>query len=143
MEWDIDLSISKKPSIIGLVKLFFVVVFLLINLLFWVVDEYLQSQKLQEQLQRFSAAHRLLVGGHTDIEVLGVSVAQGIKAPLLASATVLKESPFGRVVLYENRVFFLHNQPPPPPPRMHEFEFEHHAPPPPFMEPQILEDMVV
>lgn len=134
-EWGIDLSISKKTSIIGLIKLFFVAVFLLVNLLFLVAGEYLHGQKLQDERERFLAAHRLLMGGHTDIGVLGVRVVQKPIYDLAELAEVLDESPFGKIVLYEDRVFFLHNRPLPPPPHMHEFAFEHHRPlPPPLLE---------
>lgn len=133
------MSIGKQSSIIGLIRLFFVVVFVLVNLLFWVAGEYLQSQKLQDQLYRFMAAHRLLMRGGSDIGVFGVKIVQEPLHRLLVSAKILKESQFGDIVLYEGRVFFLHRRPPPPP-HTHIDESAHRAPPP-FGKPPLLEDV--
>ena len=121
------MSISKN-SILKLISIFFLSVFILINALFWMTQEYLSTMKQKEQLRRFFIAERLVREGGDEIEHLMIrSVTDITQEELLKNGKVLTELPFAKMVLYKNRTIFVRTPPPPHPKAF----FSPHPPPPP------------
>ncbi|MEK6659353.1 MAG: ArsS family sensor histidine kinase [Campylobacterota bacterium] len=121
------MSISKN-SILKLISIFFLSIFILINALFWMTQEYLSTMEQKEQLRRFFIAERLVRDGGGEIERIMIkSVTDITQEELLKNGRVLTELPFAKMVLYKNRTIFVRTPPPPHPKAF----FSPHPPPPP------------
>lgn len=133
----------NKNSLLKLISLFFVFVFLLINALFFVMQESLFAMEQKEQMRRFFTAQRLL---HEQKEVFQELMIEPVtdiaQEELLKSGTILLELPFVKMILYKKRTFFLSVPPPPPPPHIEQLFFaSKHMPPKDMFAHKILEDV--
>ncbi|MDP3465086.1 MAG: hypothetical protein Q8R86_04885, partial [Sulfuricurvum sp.] len=75
----------NKYSILRLISLFFIFIFVLINVLFWVAHQYFLTQYQEEQLRRFILADRLVHhrSGNFDHELKQLMVRVSSHSPNL------------------------------------------------------------
>ncbi|WP_345979038.1 ArsS family sensor histidine kinase [Sulfurimonas sp. HSL3-2] len=124
----------NKHSIIRLISVFFILIFTLINGLFWIAHQHFTKQQEGEQIRRFLLADRLLHNEQQDFSVeltqLMIKPSKLSSKELLSKGKTLIELPFGKMISYRGHTFFTNIKPPPPPP----FAFEHlgFMPPPPL-----------
>lgn len=121
----------NRHSIIRLVSLFFLLIFTLINGLFWVAHQHFSKQQEVEQIRRFLLADRLF---HDKRHDFSTELAQLMIRPstlsssiLLSHGTTIIILPFGKMIEYKGQTFFVNLRPPPPPDFFGKFEFR---PPP-------------
>lgn len=126
----------NKHSILRLISLFFIFIFLLINVLFWVAHQYFLTQYQEEQLRRFMLAERLVHhrNGNFDNELkqLGIHVSSYNPKMLLSEGETVRVLPFGKMIDYHHQHFFVTIPPPKMPfDRFREDTFKPLLPPPP------------
>jgi two-component system OmpR family sensor kinase len=114
-------------SIIRLIVLFFLLIFALINGLFWIAHVHFSKEVEGDRMRRFALAERLI---HHNSGDFGAELRQLMIAPssltpdfLRKNGKTLEEFPFGRLMEYSGKVYFLKSPPPmfdpsmlPPPP---------------------------
>lgn len=137
---------TNNDSIIRLITLFFILLFFLINGLFWIAHQHFSKQHEMDQIRRFMLAERLM---HHERHNFGTELQQLMIRPsplsgkkVLAEGSLLIELPFGKMVEHKDRTFFVGMRPPPPPPRFKQPEW---ISPPPIpkegFHPRVLEDI--
>ncbi|MDP3587678.1 MAG: ArsS family sensor histidine kinase [Sulfuricurvum sp.] len=126
--------LTNKHSIIRLITLFFILIFILINGLFWIAHEHFSKQQEVEQIRRFLLADRLFFFEHNQRD-LSPELAQLMIQPstlsskkLLSQGSTIITLPFGKMIEMNGHTFFVKLRPPPPPHPFNKFEFR---PPPP------------
>ncbi|MFA5214556.1 ArsS family sensor histidine kinase [Sulfuricurvum sp.] len=109
----------NKHSIIRLITLFFILIFALINGLFWIAYQHFSKQHEVEQIRRFLLADRLF---HHNQHDFSAELSQLMIHPsslssniLLSKGTTVISLPFGKMIEYEGHTFFVNFRPPPPP----------------------------
>lgn len=110
---------TNKQSIIYLITLFFILVFTLINALFWIAHQHFYKQYEIEQIQRFLLADRLFHHHNQqdfsiELEQLMIQISNVSNDKLLLEGKVVLELPFGKMIQYKNHTFFINLKPPPP-----------------------------
>ncbi|MDD2356609.1 MAG: ArsS family sensor histidine kinase [Thiovulaceae bacterium] len=122
----------NNHSIIRLVSIFFLLIFLLINTLFWTAHQHFSKQEELDQVRRFLLAERLFHHTQDDFSIelkqLMIRPSTANAKELLSHGELLLELPFGKIVKLDKHTYFI-NTPPPPPPFIKEMRF---MPPPPF-----------
>ncbi|MFA6195572.1 MAG: ArsS family sensor histidine kinase [Sulfurimonas sp.] len=122
----------NKHSIIRLISLFFVLIFVLINGLFSIAHQHFSKQHEEEQMRRFLLGDRLFHPNQKDfsIELEQLMITRSIVPveKIISEGRTLIELPFGKMVQFEGRTFFVNMRPPPPPYSSERPEF---MPPPP------------
>ncbi len=123
----------NNHSIIRLITLFFFLIFLLINTLFWVAHQHFSKQEELDEMRRFLLADRLF---HHSKEDFGIELKQLMIRPstanaenILSKGELLLELPFGKIVKLDGHTYFINMLPPPP-----SLDFAHNGefmPPPP------------
>lgn len=140
----------NRHSILSLITLFFILIFTLINALFWVAHEHFSTQANDDRIRRFALAERLIhrPNGDFGAELRQLMIAPSSLAPdfLRSHGKHLEELPFGTLTEYERKIYFIKSPPPmrpfDHPPRFFNPEFL----PPPFFErhpPLVLEDLKI
>jgi len=128
------LSINKH-SIIRLITLFFILIFTLINGLFWIAHQHFSKQQEIEQIRRFLLADRLFFFEHNqrdfspELAQLMIQPSTLSSKKLLSQGSTIITLPFGKMIEMNGHTFFVKLQPPPPPHLFNKFEFR--PPPPP------------
>ncbi|MDD5118002.1 MAG: ArsS family sensor histidine kinase [Sulfuricurvum sp.] len=122
----------NKHSILRLISLFFLFIFALINALFWIAHQYFLEQHQEEQLRRFLLAEGLihLRSGNFDHELQQLMIRVSFHSPniLLNEGTTVRTLPFGKMIEYHQKHYFVTI----PPPKMlfdrmnHEHKYEPH-----------------
>lgn len=140
----------NNHSIIRLIILFFLLIFALINGLFWIAHVHFTNEMQGERMRRFALAERLIHhrSGDFGTELKQLMIAPSSLSPdfLRKNGITLEEFPFGRLMEHNGKVYFLKSPLPrfpfdrPPPmfdPAM--------PPPPPFdrHDLMVLEDLKV
>lgn len=136
----------NKHSVIRIITLFFFFIFILINILFWIAREHFLKEQEADRMYRFGFAMKLMMrpNENFDEELEHIFIARS----KLSSSLIKKdgkttaELPFGKIVEYEQRIFFIKTSPPPPPPHIKRDGF--FPPPPPRLkhfEELVLEDL--
>lgn len=129
----------NKHSILSLIALFFLLIFALINGLFWIAHEHFTKETEGDRMRRFALAERLIHhrSGNFDAELKQLMIApSSLKSNFLQThGKVVSVFPFGKIFSYNGKIYFLKL----PPPR---FPFERPPavfyagfpppPPPPF-----------
>ena len=123
----------NNHSIIRLITLFFFLIFLLINTLFWVAHQHFSKQEELDEMRRFLLADRLF---HHSKEDFGIELKQLMIRPstanaenILSKGELLLELPFGKIVKLDGHTYFINMLSPPP-----SLDFAHNGefmPPPP------------
>lgn len=103
--------------------------------MFWVAHQYFLTQHQEEQLRRFMIADRLihLRNGNFDHELKQIMIRVSFHSPnlILSEGEVVRILPFGKIVDYHHKDYFVTT----PPPKMlfdrmdREYMFEPHPPP--------------
>ena len=108
----------NNHSIIRLITLFFFLIFLLINTLFWVAHQHFSKQEELDEMRRFLLADRLF---HHSKEDFGIELKQLMIRPstanaenILSKGELLLELPFGKIVKLDGHTYFINMLPPPP-----------------------------
>lgn len=126
----------NKHSIIFAVSLFFSVIFLIINLLFWFSFQYIQKENQQESLRRFLLADKIMRHEKSaTLEHIMIQKSSISPQILLTKGRVVDELPFAKMVLFDGELYFLHT-PPPVPLKNHIDIFR--MPPPSHMKEEVL-----
>ena len=140
----------NKHSIIRLIALFFLLIFALINGLFWIADQHFSKEEEGDRMRRFALAERLIhhPDGAFESELKQLMVAPSSLSPdlLRSHGKEIAVFPFGKMIEYRNKIYFVKsplpkfpfNRPPP--------MFDHVLLPPPPMgdfSPIVLEDLNV
>lgn len=131
----------NNRSILRLITLFFIFIFILINTLLWIAHQHFMKEKEGEQMSRFFLAEQLIhhSSGNFKNELSTLMIRQSTLAPdLLKSKGHIQERfPFGMLIDYKNRTYFVNM----PPPKI-DPHFKYQIPPPDFkrMEKVVLED---
>ena len=126
----------NNHSIIRLIIFFFLLIFALINGLFWIAQQHFSKEQIADRMQRFALADRLIhhQKGNFDSEL-----KQLLIVPSSLSSEILRTKgeslvsfPFGRMIRYKNKIYFIKFPPPDfkfgrPPPMMGDSKF---LPPP-------------
>ncbi len=122
----------NKHSILRLITLFFVLIFALINGLFWIAHQHFSKQQEVEQLRRFLLADRLFHHNQEDfsheLKQLMIRPSTLTHKKLFSEGKTIITLPFGKMIEFEGRTYFANLRPPPPP---HFFEKHEFIPPPP------------
>lgn len=120
----------NNHSIIRIVTFFFFFIFIIINILFWIARQHFLEEQMSDRIHRFELAQRLIhhPSGNFEEELkqLFITTSKLSSTFIKNSAKELAEFPFGKIVEYKQRVYFIKLPPPPPPPFMASF-----LPPPP------------
>lgn len=123
----------NKYSILRLISLFFIFIFVLINVLFWVAHQYFLTQYQEEQLRRFMLADRLVHhrSGNFDHELKQLMIRVSSHSPnlLLSEGETIRVLPFGKMIDYHHHNYFVTT----PPPKMPFERFREDTLKPPFM----------
>ena len=118
----------NKHSIIRLISLFFILIFVLINGLFSIAHQHFSQQHEEEQMRRFLLGDRLFHPNQKDfsIELEQLMITRSIVSveKIISEGRTLIELPFGKMIQFEGRTFFVNMRPPPPP-------YSEFMPPPP------------
>ncbi|MDD4883534.1 ArsS family sensor histidine kinase [Sulfuricurvum sp.] len=131
----------NNRSILRLITLFFIFIFILINALLWIAHQHFLKEREGEQMSRFFLAGQLIhhSNGNFTNELSTLMIRQSTLAPdLLKSKGHIQERlPFGMLIDYKDRTYFVNMPPPKMDPR-----FKPRLPPPDFkrMEKIVLED---
>jgi len=140
----------NNHSVIRLIILFFLLIFALINGLFWIAHNYFANEMQGDRMRRFALAERLIHhrSGDFGTELKQLMIVPSSLSPdfLRNHGKILEEFPFGRMMEYKGKVYFLKSPPP-----MNLFErpplmFDHTMPPPPPFERHdlmVLEDLKI
>lgn len=139
----------RKLSIVTLISIFFALTLVVINIAF-VIEYKRQISDLQFfTFQRFMMAVKITFHNDADQEAmlanLGVRISTQDKHLLLKEGVKLLEDPFSEMLMYEQKLYFVHRDPPPPPPPPPSMGL-HEGFPPPFPmkkmnEPPVLENI--
>ncbi|MCX6076515.1 MAG: ArsS family sensor histidine kinase [Campylobacterales bacterium] len=120
----------NKHSIIRLITLFFILIFLLINGLFWLTQQHFSKQHEVEQIRRFLLADKLFHHNQNDfsveLEQLLIRHSAIPAKKILSEGKTIIELPFGKIIKFDSHTFFVNI--PPPSDSHKEREF---MPPPP------------
>ncbi len=123
----------NKHSIIRLITLFFILIFFLINGLFWLTQQHFSKQHEVEQIRRFLLADKLFHHNQNDfsieLEQLLIRHSAIPAKKILSEGKTIIELPFGKMIEFDSHTFFV-NMPPPPPPSDFHKEREFMPPPP-------------
>lgn len=123
----------NKYSILRLISLFFIFIFLLINVLFLVAHQYFLTQYQEEQLRRFMLADRLVHhrSGNFDHELKQLMVRVSSHSPnlLISEGETIRVLPFGKMIDYHHHHYFVTT----PPPKIPFEQFHEDTLKPPFM----------
>lgn len=123
----------NKYSILRLISLFFIFIFVLINVLFWVAHQYFLTQSQEEQLRRFMLADRLVHhrSGNFDHELKQLMIRVSSHSPnlLLSEGETIRVLPFGKMIDYHHHNYFVTT----PPPKIPFERFREDTLKPPFM----------
>lgn len=138
----------NNHSIIRLIVLFFLLIFTLINGLFWIAHVHFSKELEGDRMRRFTLAERLIHhrNGNFDAELKQLMIAPSSLSGdfLQFHGNTMAVFPFGKMIEYKSKVYFLKSPPPMPP-------FDRPPPmfdpgiPPPFEQPDVivLEDLKV
>ena len=106
----------NKYSIIRLISLFFLLIFFLINGLFWLTLQHFSKQHEVEQIRRFLLAERLFHHNQNDfsieLEQLLVCRSSIPLKKILSEGKIILELPFGKMMEFNSRTFFVTMPPP-------------------------------
>ena len=109
----------NNHSIIRLITLFFLLIFLLINTLFWVAHQHFSKQEELDQMRRFLLADRLFHHPNEDFSIelqqLMIRPSNQDAKKLFSHATLLFELPFGKIIKSNGHTYFINTPPPLPP----------------------------
>ncbi|MGD9969421.1 MAG: ArsS family sensor histidine kinase [Sulfuricurvum sp.] len=118
------MSINKR-SLLGLITFFFTLIFVTINILFWIALSYNEKRQQDELLHRFLLAGKMLHHNDAnDLDHLFVRISEMDPNHLSHDGSVLEELPFGTMIDYHGSTYFVHHRPPKPP-EFHDRRFDH------------------
>ena len=127
----------NNHSIIRLITLFFFLIFLLINTLFWVAHQHFSKQEELDEMRRFLLADRLFHHSKedfsTELKQLMIRPSTANAENILSKGELLLELPFGKIVKLDGDTYFI-KTPPPPPPLNFSVHRKFMPPPPPYRE---------
>jgi two-component system OmpR family sensor kinase len=107
----------NNHSIIRLISLFFLLMFLLINTLFWAAHQHFSKQEELDEMRRFLLADRLFLHSKedfsTELKQLMVRPSSANPQELLRKGELLIELPFGKIVKHDGDTYFIKTPPPP------------------------------
>ncbi|ADR33923.1 integral membrane sensor signal transduction histidine kinase [Sulfuricurvum kujiense DSM 16994] len=140
----------NNHSIIRLIILFFLLIFALINGLFWIAHNYFANEMQGDRMRRFALAERLIHhrSGDFGTELKQLMIAPSSLSPdfLRKNGITLEEFPFGRVMEHNGKIYFLKSPPPMNPFDRPPLMFDPSLPPPPPFDRHdlmVLEDLKV
>lgn len=124
----------NNHSIIRLIIFFFLLIFALINGLFWIAQQHFSKEQMADRMQRFALSDRLIhhQRGHFDAELKQLMIIPSSLSPeyLRSKGDLMMNFPFGSLIKYRNNVYFVKTpprdfkfDPPPPPPMMEKSKF--------------------
>lgn len=109
----------NKHSILNLIALFFLLIFALINGLFGIAHVHFTKEAEGDRMRRFALAERLIHHGNGNFDA---ELKQLMVAPSSLSGDFLQFHgheiavfPFGKMIEYQGKVYFLKTPPPMPP----------------------------
>ncbi|MGE4418258.1 MAG: ArsS family sensor histidine kinase [Sulfurimonas sp.] len=117
-------------SIIKIITFFFFFIFIIINTLFFIAREHFIKEQEADRMHRFGLAGRLIhrSSGNFDEELKHLLITpSNLSLSLIQKeGKKLSEFPFGKIIEYKQRVYFIKTPPPLPP-----LEIANLLPPPP------------
>jgi two-component system OmpR family sensor kinase len=140
----------NNHSLLRIITLFFLLIFLLINGLFWIANQHFTKEEEAERMRRFALADRLFhhPDGNFKTELKELMIRPSSISPALLQSKGKNISlfPFGKVIQYNNRIYFV--KIPPTmllndrhPPFWNRFPPPMSMPPPEFFSNIVLEDL--
>lgn len=139
----------NNHSIIRLIIFFFLLIFALINALFWVAHQHFFKEQIADRMQRFALADRLIhhQEANFDSELRHLMIKPTTLSPefLRTKGDIMMNFPFGSLIKYRDNVYFVKLPPrdfkfaPPPLPAM--MEKSKFFPPFPPRGPLVLQDL--
>jgi two-component system OmpR family sensor kinase len=131
----------NNHSVIRIITLFFFFIFILINILFWIAREHFIKEQEIDRMQRFGFAMKLMLhpSGNFEEELKDLLItSSNLSLSLIQKdGKTLSELPFGKIIEYKQRVYFIKFPPPPPP------QFRRNFLPPPPPPPKHFKDVVL
>lgn len=131
-------------SIIKIITFFFFFIFILINTLFFIAREHFVKEQEVDRMHRFGFAMKLMLrpSGNFEEELKHLFIIPSNISFLLIQkdGKTLSELPFGKIIEYKQKVYFVKTPPPPPPPFMRG-DLPPPPPPPRHFDNFVLEDL--
>lgn len=106
----------NNRSLIRLIAFFFFLIFAIINALFWIAHQHFIKEQESDRMQRFALAERLIHHplGKFDPELKQLMVEISPLSPdfLRTNGKDLSVFPFGKIIEYQKRIYFIKTPPP-------------------------------